>query len=87
MATVPLDWLHARAAKVYFELVVERYNPHPNRFDWSLNVSREQYKSLRQYQKGLPKKPTPYPKIRAARRNRSRLPRLIAPREFLADAS
>jgi hypothetical protein len=74
---------------VYFELLVERYNPKPNCFDWSLNVSRDQYKSLKHYQKGRQKskKVIPYAKIRAARGNRTRLPRLIAAREPLAAAA
>jgi hypothetical protein len=74
-----LDWLHARAAKVYFELLVERYNPHPNCFDWSLNLSREQCKSLKRYQKGRRKPPIPYQKIRATRRHHAQLPRALPP--------
>jgi len=72
-----LDWLHARAPKVYFELLVERYNPRPNRFDWSLNLSREQYKSLKHYQKGRRKQQVPYWKIRATRRHHAQLPRAV----------
>jgi len=72
---------------VYFELLDERYNPQPNCFDWSLNVSPEQYKNLKHYQKGRRRKEIPYSQIRTARKNRWQLPRMIAAHEPLVSAA
>jgi len=76
---IQLDWLQARATKVYFELLVELYNPAPNAFDWSLNPNAEQYRNLRcllRYRKVAVKKKS-YRKIRATRKYGASLPRSI----------
>jgi hypothetical protein len=80
------NWLHARSAKVYFELLVERYNPRPNCFDWSLNLSREQCESLKRYQKRR-RQQISYRSLSATRKHYSKLPRALPANDRAASAA